>query len=82
MLSSIAFILSLWLASRMWVYDYPLSCEAIREAYFLETRQAGSGPVFLPKYSHVIPDLAVGDSVSRVRIATPFFQAAERASDG
>jgi hypothetical protein len=61
-------------------YDYPLTSGAIREAYFLGTRQAGEGTAFLPEYTHFIPTLTVGEGlVSRVHIETPFFQVAEHA---
>jgi len=55
-------------------YDYPLSAEAIRDAYTLGTRQDGSATDFLAKYSRPIPELRVGDYVSAVRIETPFVQ--------
>ena len=62
-------------------YDYPLTPSAIREAYFVGTRQAGEGTAFLPEYTHFIPTLTVGEGlVSRVHIETPFFQAADHAS--
>jgi hypothetical protein len=62
-------------------YDFPLTSSAIRDAYFLGTRQAGQGLAFLPEYTQFIPTLTVGAGlVSRVHIETPFFQAAGYAS--
>ena len=66
-------------ASRTNAYDFPLSPNAIRDAYFLGSQQTGLGTDFLAKYSHSIPELKVDPYVSRVRIETPFFQVAEHA---
>jgi hypothetical protein len=61
-------------------YDFPLSENSIREAYFLGKQQAGLGTDFLAKYSRSIPELRAGPHISRVRIETPFFQVAEHAA--
>ena len=60
-------------------YDFPLSQDAIRDAYFLGKQQNGLGTDFLAKYSRSIPELRVDPYISRVRIETPFFQVAEHA---
>jgi len=62
-------------------YDYPLSPEAIRDAYFLGTRQTSLGADFLGQYSHAIPELKVGRFRSNVAIETPFSQVALHASE-
>jgi hypothetical protein len=37
-----------------WCYDFPLSSRAIRDAYFLGTRQGVAGSKFLHEYAHTI----------------------------
>lgn len=61
-------------------YDFPLSPSAIREAYFLGTRQATLGATFLAEYAHKIPNLKAGAFTSEARIVTPFTQVAEYSS--
>jgi len=64
-----------------WCYDFPLSSPAIRDAYFLGTRQAVAGSKFLHEYTHTIAALKVGENfVSRVRVETPFVHVADHAS--
>ncbi len=74
-----ALLLSLSLALPASAYDYPLSENAIRDAYFQGKQEAGLGTDFLARYSRSIPELKVEPYVSRVRIETPFFQVAEHA---
>jgi hypothetical protein len=74
-------ILVLLLACPAWSYDFPLTSSAIRDAYFLGTRQAGMGDDFLAQYTHSVPQLRLGDNlVTRIRIETPFLQVAAHAS--
>jgi hypothetical protein len=73
-----AVLLSAILAFPVWAYDYPLSSQAIRDAYFLGRQQAGMDPDLLAKYTRPIPELKVGSYISRVRMETPFLQVAER----
>jgi hypothetical protein len=73
-------VLSATFALPAWAYDYPLSTQAIRDAYFQGKQEAGLGTDFLAKYTHSIPELKVRPYISRVRIETPFFQVAEHAS--
>jgi len=74
-------LLALLSAIPTWAYDFPLTSNAIREAYFLGKRQLSAGTEFLPDYTHLIPDLTVGEGfVTKVHIETPFFQVADRAS--
>jgi hypothetical protein len=74
------FIVSASLAWPAHSYDYPLSSEAIRSAYFLGKRQTSLGATFLAEYTHAIPELRAGAFVSEARIETPFFHVAEYAS--
>ena len=76
----LAALLSLILASPARAYDYPLSPSAIREAYFLGTRQGSVGPDFLARYGHRIPKLSAGTCTSGMRIETPFLHVADYAS--
>ena len=75
-----AVLLSATLALPAWGFDYPLSSQAIREAYFQGKREAGLGKEFLANSSLSIPELKVEPYISRVRIETPFLQVAEHAS--
>jgi hypothetical protein len=72
--------LGLLLALPAGAYDFPLTSNAIRDAYFLGKRQTGLGTDFLAQYSRSIPELKVDPYISRVRIETPFFQVAEQVS--
>ena len=75
-----AILLTLVLALHAQAYDQPLSANAIREAYFLGTRQSSLGADFLGQYAHTIPELKVGGYTSVVRIETPFVLVALHAS--
>jgi hypothetical protein len=72
-----ALLLSFVLALPGFAYDYPLTPSAIRDAYFLGTRQAASSPDFLKQYSRRIAELHQGTCTSEVRIETPFLQIVE-----
>jgi hypothetical protein len=72
-------VLALALAIPTAAYDFPLSQDAIRDAYFLGRQQNGLGTDFLARYSRSIPELKVDPYISRVRIETPFFHVAEHA---
>lgn len=73
-------VLSLALALPTRAYDYPLTPTAIRDAYFLGTRQAGLGTEFFADYRHAIPTLRVEEFISFARIETPFVQVAVESS--
>jgi hypothetical protein len=73
----IACALALLIASPARSYEFPLTSGAIRDAYFLGTRQAGTGDGFLAEYTHSVPTLRVNDNlITRIRIQTPFLQVA------
>jgi hypothetical protein len=68
------------LALPVGAYDFPLSSNAIRDAYFLGNREGGLGDQFLANYRHTIPELHVAEFTSFVRIETPFAQVALHSS--
>ena len=72
-----ALFLSSTLASPGFAYDFPLTSSAIRDAYFLGTRQGGVSLDVLKSYSRWIADLHQGNCTSEARIETPFLQIAE-----
>ncbi len=76
----IAVVLGLLLALPVGAYDFPLTSNAIRDAYFLGKQQTDLGTDFLAQYSRSIPELKVDPYTSRVRIETPFSQVAEQVS--
>jgi hypothetical protein len=70
--------LALPLAVPVNAYDFPLTSNAIRDAYFLGTRAGGLGERFLADYRQTIPGLRVAEFTSFVQIETPFVQVALR----
>jgi len=75
-----AFGLTLLLAFPVCAYDFPLTSSAIRDAYFLGTRQAGIDD-FFAAYTHMVPALSVSkEFVTRVRLETPFTQVVDHVS--
>ena len=69
-----ALILSVAVAIPVAAYDFPLSSNAIRDAYFLGVRQGGLTPPFLGPYSQFVPELHQGSCTSEIRLETPFLQ--------
>lgn len=72
----LAIIASLAIAVPAAAYDYPLSANSIRDAYFLGRRQGGLSPQVLAPYSQFVSDLHQGSCTSEIRIHTPFLQIA------
>lgn len=73
--------LAMSLALSLCAYDdIPASESAIRDAYFLGSRQGNLAAEFLARYSRSVPELKDGLCVSQVRIETPFVQVANYAS--
>jgi hypothetical protein len=60
--------------------DIPTSEGAIRDAYFLGSRQGSLAPEFVARYAHWIPELKDGTCTSQVWLETPFIQVANYAS--
>lgn len=75
-----AVVLGLLLALPAGAYDFPLSSNAIRDAYFLGIRQGSLDAQFRAKYARAVPELKQGNCATQIRIETPFFQVAESAS--
>jgi hypothetical protein len=80
LLKTLAFILSLAVSLPATAYDYPLTSNSIRDAYFLGIRQGALGTEFLAGYRHPIPSLRVEEFISFARIETPFVQVAVQSS--
>jgi hypothetical protein len=77
----LALLLALLLAYPVSAYDdISASASAIRDAYFLGTRQGSLTPDLLARYAHWIPELKEGTCMSQVRLETPFLQVADYAS--
>jgi hypothetical protein len=77
----LAFLLALFLAVPANAYDdVSLSASAIRDAYFLGSREGGLTPDFLARYAHWVPALKEWTCTSQVRLETPFVQVADYAS--
>ena len=53
-------------------FDYPLSPEAIREAYFLGKQNSDRRQAFLQPYKHSLPVPESGPQVGLIEIETPF----------
>jgi hypothetical protein len=71
-------LLALFLALPVNGYDdVSLSASAIRDAYFLGTRQGGLTPDILARYAHWVAELKEGQCTSQVRLETPFLQVAD-----
>jgi hypothetical protein len=75
-----AVVLAFALAVPAWAYDFPLSESAIRDAYFLGTRQTSLGNSFLAEYTREIPKLNLGNYRSFASLETPFTQVAMASS--
>ena len=69
------------LALPAFAYEYPLSSEAIREAYLFGKGPDSAGSDFLASYAHTLPKLKIGPYTSIVRIETPYSQIAEHARE-
>ena len=73
----LALLLALFLALPVSAYDdIPHSASAIRDAYFLGTREGGVTAEILGRYAHWIPELKEGTCTSQARLETPFLQVA------
>jgi hypothetical protein len=70
----LALLLSLAMTLPAVAYDYPLTSTAIRDAYFLGTREGGLRPQILAPYSHFVSELHQGSCTSEIRLETPFLQ--------
>jgi hypothetical protein len=72
--SAVAVALALLLATPALGFNFPLSDEAIREAYFLGQRRDVSMNEFLARYKKALPVPDSGPQISSVEFLTPFAQ--------
>jgi hypothetical protein len=76
-------LLALMAAQPALAFDYPLSPEAIREAYFLGKQSLEKRQEFFQQYKHSLPVPETGPQVGLIEVRTPFtFIADEVASAG
>jgi hypothetical protein len=61
-------------------FDYPLSSEAIREAYFLGSGDGDKRALFFDKYAKHYAVAKSGPYVASIRFETPYYIIAERVS--
>lgn len=66
------YVLSVICARPLVAFGYPLSSEAIREAYFLAAGDQSKRLEFLEKYRHRMPTPKSGPDVSLIEVETPF----------
>jgi hypothetical protein len=76
-----AFLLILAIALPAFAYEYPLSADAIRDAYFLGSGQKSKEADFYAQYSQSLGDAKKDPPGSFVTIDTPFLQIAEHSRD-
>lgn len=77
---AVSVLLSALFAIQARAYDSYLSEQAIRDAYFLGSRQGGLTPEVLAQYSHWGRELHEGNCTTEIRIETPFLQVANYTS--
>ena len=78
---SAAFLAATLIASPSFSFDFPLSDEAIRQAYFLGQRHDETFALFLDKYTkHLAPPVA-GPYIASVSFLTPFAFATQLSSE-
>jgi hypothetical protein len=77
---ALAMLLSLAMALPVPAYDSYLSEQAIRDAYFLGSREGGLTAEFLAPYSHWVRELRQGSCTTEIRLQTPFLQVADYTS--
>ena len=73
-------LLAFSVAFPLFAYEYPLSSEAIREAYFLGKNTDGRGAETLAQYTHALPMPLAGPDIPSIQIETPFTAVAMRAA--
>jgi hypothetical protein len=70
--SAVAIALALLLALPALAFNFPLSDEAIREAYFLGQRRDQSMTEFLSRYKRTLPVPDSGPQIASIEFLTPF----------
>jgi hypothetical protein len=76
---AMVFVLAMMLARSVFAYDYPLSLEAIREAYFIGNRRDTSTADFIERYTQHFPVPKNGPYVAMIQLETPYAQIVEHA---
>lgn len=76
-----AFLLILAVALPALAYEYPLSADAIRDAYFLGSGQKGKDPDLYAQYSQSLGDPKNDPPGSFITLDTPYLQIAEHSRD-
>ena len=77
----IALVCILFLASPVSAYEFPLSSESIRQAYFLGQRRDEATVHFMQRYVHHLPVPKSGPYIAEVRVQTPFAEVVERSQE-
>jgi hypothetical protein len=72
--------ISLAMIAPVFAYEYPLSSESIREAYFIGDSRNGKTADFMQQYTHRFPVPPDGPYIAEIRLETPFYQVVQRAS--
>jgi len=75
------FIIALAIALPAWTYEFPLSADVIREAYFLGSGQKSKDADFYAQYSHSLGEPTKDPPGSIITIDTPYLQIAEHSCD-
>lgn len=73
-------VLALIAAQPALAFDYPLSSEAIREAYFLGTGDAAKRADVFGKYTRTFPAPKTGSYVATIEFETPYVVIADQIS--
>jgi len=73
-------LIALFATQPNFAFDYPLSPEAIREAYFLGKQNPERRQAFLQPYKHSLPVPESGPQVGLIEVETPFVFIAEQVS--
>jgi hypothetical protein len=68
------FLAALAIVQPLLAFDYPLSDEAIRDAYFLGKANDARTAAFLAKYTQHFPAPKTGPHIAEIGIETPFVQ--------
>lgn len=75
----VLFVLVLAIVTPALAYEYPLSSESIREAYFIGDSRSTETADFLKPYTHHLAMPSRGPNVAQIALETPFTQIVERA---
>jgi hypothetical protein len=74
-------ITALLAATSAGAFNFPLSPESIRDAYFLGQRRDNSTTLFLDTYNKHLPAPKIGPYISDIRFLTPFAQLVRLSSE-